>query len=64
MVLCILLTLFACAKTEPTRLTNITGLIPDLTFELTDENGNKVCFLASLLALKFAQQRCINYRPY
>ena len=41
-VLFVLLVLEACAKTEPTKLTNITGLIPDLEFELTDENNKQV----------------------
>tara|TARA_R110002096_G_scaffold61468_10_gene152804 strand:- start:5634 stop:6221 length:588 start_codon:yes stop_codon:yes gene_type:complete len=32
----------ACSNDEPTRLTNIKGLIPDLAFELTDENNAAV----------------------
>jgi protein SCO1 len=66
MVLCILLTLFACAKTEPTRLTNITGLIPDLTFELTDENGNEVTeknYLGYTVAVFFGFTSCPEICP-
>tara|TARA_R110002111_G_scaffold70358_4_gene113569 strand:- start:1794 stop:2384 length:591 start_codon:yes stop_codon:yes gene_type:complete len=40
-VITILITLSACAEDEPTRLTNVSGLIPDLSFELIDED-NKV----------------------
>ena len=40
-VIAILITLSACAEDEPTRLTNVSGLIPDLSFELIDED-NKV----------------------
>lgn len=65
-ILFLLLSLVACAKTEPTKLTNITGLIPDLEFELTDENNNPVTakdYLGSTVAIFFGFTSCPEICP-
>ncbi len=65
-VLFVLLVLEACAKTEPTKLTNITGLIPDLEFELTDENNKQVTakdYLGSTVAIFFGFTSCPEICP-
>ena len=65
-VLFVLLVLEACAKTEPTKLTNITGLIPDLEFELTDENNKQVTakdYLGSTVAIFFGSTSCPEICP-
>jgi len=62
----VLLVLEACAKTEPTKLTNITGLIPDLEFELTDENNKQVTakdYLGSTVAIFFGFTSCPEICP-
>ena len=69
------LALVSCAKDEPTRLTDVTGLIPDLDFTLIDENNKTATandflgysvalFLALLIVLKYAQRQCISYLLY
>ena len=58
--------LLSCSKSEPTRLTNITGVIPDLTFELTDENGHKVTeknYLGYTVAIFFGFTSCPDICP-
>jgi protein SCO1/2 len=65
-VLIVLCVLLACAKTEPTKLTNITGLIPDLEFELTDENNKQVSakdYLGSTVAIFFGFTSCPEICP-
>jgi len=59
-------TLFACAEKQPTRLTDVTGLIPDLAFELTDENNNQVTaknYLGSTVAIFFGFTSCPEVCP-
>lgn len=61
-----LLALAACTKNEPTRLTNVSGLIPDLAFELTDENSNTVTakdYLGYTIALFFGFTSCPEVCP-
>ncbi|ORU93320.1 MAG: cytochrome c oxidase assembly protein [Cycloclasticus sp. symbiont of Poecilosclerida sp. N] len=58
--------LLACTKNEPTRLTNISGLIPDLEFELTDENNQAVTakdYLGSTVAIFFGFTSCPDVCP-
>jgi len=65
-VLIVMCVLVACAKTEPTKLTNITGLIPDLEFELTDENNKRVTakdYLGSTVAIFFGFTSCPEICP-
>lgn len=60
------LVLFACADKQPTRLTDVTGLIPDLEFELTDENNKKVTaenYLGSTVAIFFGFTSCPEVCP-
>jgi len=57
----VLLLLTACTKSEPTRLTNVSGLVQDLSFELTDENNNSVTakdYLGHTVALFFGFTSC------
>jgi protein SCO1/2 len=59
MLIC--LTLMACTEKQPTRLTDVTGLIPDLEFELTDENNQQVTakdYLGSTVAIFFGFTSC------
>jgi len=62
----VLLLLTACTKSEPTRLTNVSGLIQDLSFELTDENNNSVTakdYLGYTVALFFGFTNCPEVCP-
>ncbi|PHS72017.1 MAG: cytochrome c oxidase assembly protein [Cycloclasticus sp.] len=62
----ICLTLFACAEKQPTRLTDVTGLIADLEFELTDENNKPVTakdYLGSPIAIFFGFTSCPEVCP-
>ncbi|MEO1888383.1 MAG: SCO family protein [Cycloclasticus sp.] len=62
----VLLLLVACSNQEPTRLTNVSGLIPDLEFELTDENNKKVTardYLGSTVAIFFGFTSCPEICP-
>ena len=55
------LALVSCAKDEPTRLTDVTGLIPDLDFTLIDENNKTATandFLGYSVALFFGFTNC------
>jgi len=64
--LVLLLLLSACAKNEETRLTNVTGLIPDLSFELTDENNQAVTakdYLGYSVAIFFGFTSCPDICP-
>jgi len=65
-ILVLLLLLSACSKNEPTRLTNVTGLIPDLSFELTDENNQAVTakdYLGYSVAIFFGFTSCADICP-
>ncbi|MEW5011288.1 MAG: SCO family protein [Cycloclasticus sp.] len=58
--------LSACAETEPTRLTNIEGLLPELSFELIDENNNEVTekdYLGQTLIVFFGFTNCAEVCP-
>lgn len=60
------LTLVSCAKDEPTRLTDVTGLIPDLDFTLIDENNKTATandFLGYSVALFFGFTNCPEICP-
>jgi len=62
---CFLL-LLACAKVEPTRLTNIEGLLPDLSFSLMDENKHKVTeadYLGQTVVVFFGFTSCSEACP-
>ena len=61
-----LFVLSACSNDEPTRLTNIKGLIPDLAFELTDENNATVTeknYLGYTTAVFFGFTSCPEVCP-
>ena len=65
-IMLILLMLAACSNQEPTRLTNVSGLIPDLEFELTDENNKQVTardYLGSTVAIFFGFTSCPEICP-
>lgn len=65
-VVIVLLTLTACTEREPTRLTNVSGLIPNLSFELTDENNKIVTardYLGYTVALFFGFTSCPEICP-
>ncbi|ORU90117.1 MAG: cytochrome c oxidase assembly protein [Cycloclasticus sp. symbiont of Poecilosclerida sp. M] len=65
-VLMISVLLIACAESEPTKLTNIKGLIPDLEFELSDENNKLVTakgYLGSTVAVFFGFTSCPDICP-
>ncbi|HIF18474.1 MAG TPA: SCO family protein [Cycloclasticus sp.] len=65
-IMLVLLMLAACSNQEPTRLTNVSGLIPDLEFELTDENNKKVTasdYLGSTVAIFFGFTSCPEICP-
>lgn len=58
--------LSACSQNESTRLTNIKGLIPDLAFELTDENNKAVSakdYLGYTVAVFFGFTNCPGVCP-
>jgi Uncharacterized protein SCO1/SenC/PrrC, involved in biogenesis of respiratory and photosynthetic systems len=60
------LALVSCAKDEPTRLTDVTGLIPDLDFTLIDENNKTATandFLGYSVALFFGFTNCPEICP-
>lgn len=62
----LILLLAACSKQEPTRLTNISGLIPDLEFELTSEDNKLVTakdYLGSTVAIFFGFTSCPEICP-
>ncbi len=62
----IVLLLLGCAETEPTRLTNVSGLIEDLSFELTDEDNKSVTekdYLGYTVALFFGFTNCPEICP-
>lgn len=66
LIVVVLLTLTACTESEPTRLTNVSGLISDLSFELTDENNNIVTandYLGYTVALFFGFTSCPEICP-
>lgn len=65
-VLTMVFMLAACSQNEPTKLTNITGLIPDLEFALTDENNKQVTakdYLGSTVAIFFGFTSCPEICP-
>ncbi|ORU93051.1 MAG: cytochrome c oxidase assembly protein [Cycloclasticus sp. symbiont of Bathymodiolus heckerae] len=65
-VLVLLVALSACSKDEPTRLTNVKGLIPDLSFELTDEDNKTVTaedYLGYTVAIFFGFTSCPDICP-
>lgn len=62
----LLFVLSACTNDEPTKLTNIKGLIPDLAFELTDENNAAVTeknYLGYTTAVFFGFTSCPEVCP-
>lgn len=62
----IVLLLLGCAETEPTRLTNVSGLIEDLSFELTNEDNKSVTekdYLGYTVALFFGFTNCPEICP-
>ena len=62
----IVLLLLGCAETESTRLTNVSGLIEDLSFELTDEDNKSVTekdYLGYTVALFFGFTNCPEICP-
>lgn len=62
----LILLLAACSKQGPTRLTNISGLIPDLEFELTSEDNKLVTakdYLGSTVAIFFGFTSCPEICP-
>jgi len=66
LIVVVLLTLTACTESEPTRLTNVSGLISDLSFELTDEKNNIVTandYLGYTVALFFGFTSCPEICP-
>jgi protein SCO1/2 len=53
-------------RKAPTKLTTVAGLIPDLEFELTDENNNAVTakdYLGSTVAIFFGFTSCPDICP-
>jgi len=65
-IVIVLAALAACTKSEPTRLTNVSGLIPNLSFELTDENNKTVTasnYLGFTVALFFGFTSCPEVCP-
>tara|TARA_R110002074_G_scaffold170006_1_gene332181 strand:+ start:20218 stop:20805 length:588 start_codon:yes stop_codon:yes gene_type:complete len=65
-VILMALYLSACSQNESTRLTNIKGLIPDLAFELTDENNKAVSakdYLGYTVAVFFGFTNCPGVCP-
>ena len=65
-VILLALYLCACSQNEATRLTNIKGLIPDLAFELTDENNKVVSakdYLGYTVAVFFGFTSCPEICP-
>lgn len=65
-VILLALCLSACSQNEATRLTNIKGLIPDLAFELTDENNKAVSakdYLGYTVAVFFGFTSCPGVCP-
>ncbi|PCI72218.1 MAG: cytochrome c oxidase assembly protein [Piscirickettsiaceae bacterium] len=65
-IVLVFLILTACSEQEPTRLTSVSGLIPDLEFELTDENNKQVTakdYLGSTVAIFFGFTSCPEICP-
>ncbi|MFT6624519.1 MAG: protein SCO1/2 [Cycloclasticus sp.] len=65
-VILMALYLSACSQNEATRLTNIKGLIPNLAFELTDENNKAVSakdYLGYTVAVFFGFTSCPGVCP-
>ncbi|MBL4744720.1 MAG: SCO family protein [Cycloclasticus sp.] len=63
---CLMLLLTGCAQEQPTKLTNIKGLIPDLEFSLTDENNQQVTaknYIGSTVAIFFGFTSCPEICP-
>lgn len=66
LAVCLMLLLTGCAQEQPTKLTNIKGLIPDLEFSLTDENNQHVTaknYLGSTVAIFFGFTSCPEICP-
>lgn len=62
----VLLVLCACEPVEPTRLTNTSGLLPDLSFQLIDENKQLVTqqdYRGQLVVLFFGFTHCSDVCP-
>jgi protein SCO1/2 len=66
LVVGLVLLLTGCSQEQPTKLTNIKGLIADLEFSLTDENNKQVTakdYLGSTVALFFGFTSCPDICP-